>query len=94
VYKVLVGKPEKKRPLVRPRHRWEYGIRIDLRGIAWGSIDWILLVQDRDRWPALVNLVINLWVLMPHSSDNVVYNPSWVQYEVLSLNLHSILGPI
>jgi hypothetical protein len=48
VYKVLMGKPEGKRPLGRPRHRWEDGIRIDLREIGWGSVDWIQLVQDRD----------------------------------------------
>jgi hypothetical protein len=50
VYKVLVGKPEGKRPLGRPRHRWKDGIRMDLREIAWGSVHWIRLAQDRDRW--------------------------------------------
>jgi hypothetical protein len=49
VYKVLVGKPEGKRPLVRPRPRWEDGIRIDLRDIGLGGVDWIRLAQDRDR---------------------------------------------
>jgi hypothetical protein len=63
VYKVLMGKPEKKRPLGRPRHRWEVGIRMDLREISWGSVDWIELAQDRERWWALVNTVMNLWVL-------------------------------
>jgi hypothetical protein len=51
VYKVLVGKPEGRRPLVRPGHRWEDGIRMDLREIGWeGCVDWIGLAQDRDRW--------------------------------------------
>jgi hypothetical protein len=63
VYKVLVGKPEGKRPLGRPRHRWEDGIRMDLREIGLGSVDWIRLAQDRDWWRAIVNAVMNLWVL-------------------------------
>jgi hypothetical protein len=67
VYKVLVGKPEGKRPLGRPRHRWEAGIRMDLREIAWGSVEWIQLAQDRDRWRAVVNTVMYLWVLAPRS---------------------------
>jgi hypothetical protein len=49
VYKVLVGKPEGKRPLGRPRRRWEDGTRMDIRDIGWGSVDWIQLAQDRDR---------------------------------------------
>jgi hypothetical protein len=67
VYKVLMGKPEGKRPLERPRRRWEDGIRTDLREIGWGSVDWIQLAQDRDRWRALVNTVMNLRVLAPWS---------------------------
>jgi hypothetical protein len=67
VYKVLMGKPEGKRPLERPRHRWEDGIRIDLREIGLGSVDWIQLAQDRDRWQVLVNTVMNLRVLAPRS---------------------------
>jgi hypothetical protein len=63
VYKVLVGKPEGKRPLGRPRHRWQDGIRKDLREIGWGSVEWIHLVQDRDQWQSLVNTVMNLRVL-------------------------------
>jgi hypothetical protein len=50
VYKVLVGKPKGKRPLGRPRHRWEDGIRMDLRDIGLGGVDWIRLAQDRDLW--------------------------------------------
>jgi hypothetical protein len=49
VYKVLVGKPEGKRLLVRPRRRWEDGIRMDFREIVWGSVEWIKLARDRDR---------------------------------------------
>jgi hypothetical protein len=53
VYKVLMGKPEGKRPHGRPRHRWEDGIRMDLKKIGWGSVEWIQLAQDMDRWWAL-----------------------------------------
>jgi hypothetical protein len=63
VYKVLVGKPEGKRPLGRPRRRWEVGIKMDLGKIGSGSVDWIRLAQDRDRWRAVVSAVINLRVL-------------------------------
>jgi hypothetical protein len=63
VYRVLMGKPERKRSLGRPRRRWENGIRMDLRETGWGSVDWIQLAQDRDRWRALVNTVMNLRVL-------------------------------
>jgi hypothetical protein len=66
VYKVLVGKPERKKPLGRPRRRWEDGIRMYLREIGWGGVDWIRLAQDRDRWRAVVNAVMNLRVLAPH----------------------------
>jgi hypothetical protein len=65
VYKVLVGKPEGKRPLGRPRHRWEDGIRINLGEIGLGDVDWIRLSQDRDRWWAVVSAVMNLRVLAP-----------------------------
>jgi hypothetical protein len=67
VYKVLVGKPEGKRPLGRPRRRWEDGIRMDLREIGVGDVDWIRLSQDRDRWRAVVSAVMNLRVLAPRS---------------------------
>jgi hypothetical protein len=63
VYRVLVGKPEGKRPLRRPRRRWEDGIKMDLREIGWGGVEWIQLAQDRDRWRAVVNAVMNLRVL-------------------------------
>jgi hypothetical protein len=67
VYRVLMGKPEGKRPLGKQRRRWEDGIRMDFREIGWGSVDWIQLAQDRDRWRALVNTVMNLRVLAPRS---------------------------
>jgi hypothetical protein len=67
VYRVLVGKPEGKRPFGRPRHRWEDGIRMDLRETGWRSVEWIQLAQDRDMCCALVNMVINLRVLVPRS---------------------------
>jgi hypothetical protein len=58
-----VGKPEGKRPLRRPRRRWEDNIKMVSRGIAWGDMDWIDLAQDREQWWALVNIVMNLPVL-------------------------------
>jgi hypothetical protein len=61
-YRILVGKPEGKRPLGRPRRKWEDNIRMDLREIGWGGMDWIDLVQDRDQWRTLVNTVMNLRV--------------------------------
>jgi hypothetical protein len=61
-YRILVGKPEGKRPLGRPRCRWEYNIMMILREIGWGGVDWIDLAQDRDQWRALVNTVMNLRV--------------------------------
>jgi hypothetical protein len=67
VYKVLVGKPERKSPLGRPRHRWEDGIRMDLREIGLEGVDWIRLAQDRDGWRAVVSSVMNLRVLAPLS---------------------------
>jgi hypothetical protein len=62
-YRILVGKPEGKRPLGRPKRRWEDNIKINLREIGWGGMDWIDVVQDRDQWRALVNMVMNLRVL-------------------------------
>jgi hypothetical protein len=62
VYRILVGIPEGKRPLGRPRRRWVDNIKIDHREIGWDDIDWIDLVQNRDQWRALVNTVINLRV--------------------------------
>jgi hypothetical protein len=65
--KFLVGKPEGKRPLGRPGHRWEDNIRMDLKGIGLGSVDWIRLAQDRGRWRAVLSAVMNLRVLAPRS---------------------------
>jgi hypothetical protein len=67
VYKVLVGKPEGKRPLGRPKCRWEDRIRMDLREIGLGGVDWIRLAQDRHQWRAVVSVVMNLQVLAPQS---------------------------
>jgi hypothetical protein len=62
VYRILVGKPEGKRLLGRPRRRWVNNIRMDFLEIGWGDVDWICLVQDRDKKRALVNAVMNLRV--------------------------------
>jgi hypothetical protein len=60
-YRIFVGRPEGRRPLERPSRRWEDNIKMDLQEVGWG-IDWIELAQDTDRWRALVNAVMNLWV--------------------------------
>jgi hypothetical protein len=60
--RILVGIPEGKRPLGRPRRRWVNNIKMDLRDIEWDGIDWIHLAQNRDQWRALVNTVMNLRV--------------------------------
>jgi hypothetical protein len=62
VYRVLGGRPEGKRLLGRPRHRWDYNIKMDLREVGWVGMDWIDLAQDRDRWRAPTKAVINLRV--------------------------------
>jgi hypothetical protein len=60
VYRVLVRKPEGRRPLGRPRHRWEDNIRMDLQEVECGCVDWMELALDRDRWRVLVSVVMNL----------------------------------
>jgi hypothetical protein len=62
VYRLLVGEPEGRRPLGRPRCRWVDNIRMELVEVGWGDVDWIGLSQDRNGWRALVNLVLNLRV--------------------------------
>jgi len=62
VYRVLVGKPEGKKPLGRPRRRWVDNIRMDLQEVGCGYMDWIGLAQDRDSWWTFVSAVMNLWV--------------------------------
>jgi hypothetical protein len=62
VYRLLVGKPEGKRPLGRPRRRWVDNIRMDPGEVGWCDVDWIGLAQDRNRWRALVNSLLNLLV--------------------------------
>jgi hypothetical protein len=62
VYRLLVGKPDGKRPLERPRRGWVDNIRMDLGEVGRGDVDWIGLAKDRNRWRALVNLVLNLRV--------------------------------
>jgi len=62
VYRVLVGKPEGKGRLGRPRHRWDDNIKMDLQEVGCGGVDWIEMAHDRDRWRALVNAVMNLRV--------------------------------
>jgi hypothetical protein len=61
-YRILVGRPNGRLPLGRPRHRWEDNIKIDIQEVGCVGMDWIELAQDRDRWRALVNAVMNLWV--------------------------------
>jgi hypothetical protein len=60
VYRMLGGKPEGKKPLGRPRRRWEKNIRMDLGEIEWEGVDWIDMAQDRDQWRTVVNTVMNL----------------------------------
>jgi hypothetical protein len=62
VYRVLVGKPVGKRPLGRPRYRWEVDIKADRQEVGCGDMDWIELAQDRERWRELMNVVMNLRV--------------------------------
>jgi hypothetical protein len=61
-YRILVGRPEGSKPLGRPRRRWENNVKMYLQDVGWGGMDWIELTQNRDRWRALVNAVMNLCV--------------------------------
>jgi hypothetical protein len=67
-YRILLGRPEEKRPLGRPRRRWEDNIKMDLQEVGWGGMDWIDMAQDRDGWRALVSAVMNLRV--PQNAGN------------------------
>jgi hypothetical protein len=71
-YWSLVEKPEGKRPLRRPRRRWVDNVRMDLGEIGWGDVDWIGLAQDRDKWRALVNVVMNLFAAQPVVSQVIL----------------------
>jgi hypothetical protein len=73
VYRVLVGKPDGKRPLERPRRRWEDTMKMDLRELGWESVEWVHLAQGRDQWGAVANTVMNLRVLAPHSYVYVIF---------------------
>jgi hypothetical protein len=61
-YRILVGKPQGKRPVGRSKHRWNHNIGLDLMETGWEDVDWIHLPQDRDQRRALVNTLMNLWV--------------------------------
>jgi hypothetical protein len=64
----LRGRPEGRRPLERPKHRWEDNIKMDIQEVGWGGMDWTDMAQDRDRWRAFVNAVMNLRV--PYNAGN------------------------
>jgi hypothetical protein len=78
-----VGKPEGKRPLERPRRRWEDVLKMDLRETVRGDVEWIHLAQNRDRWQAVVNAVLNLLVLAPWC----YFFNTWWKWLNLSLNI-------
>jgi hypothetical protein len=61
-YRILMGRPEERRPLGRTRRRWEANIKMDLQDVGWGGMEWIDMAQDRDRWRAVVSAVMNLRV--------------------------------
>ena len=84
VYRVLVGKPEGRRPLGRPRHRWVDNIRMDLQEVRCGYMDWIGLAQDRDRWRTLVSAVMNLHV--PWNAGNFLTSYKPVSFSRRSLH--------
>jgi hypothetical protein len=74
VHRVVVGNFEGKRPLGRPRHRWEDSIKTDLQEVGCGNIDWIELAQDRDRWRKFVNAVMNFWVPLMRGISSLTAN--------------------
>jgi hypothetical protein len=86
-YRLLVGKPEGKRPLGRPRRRWVDNIRMDLGEVGWGDVDWIDLAKDRNRWRALVNSVLKLRV--PRNAGEL---SSGLASSGLSISVHHIVS--
>jgi hypothetical protein len=87
VHRILVGKPERKRPLGRPRHRWEDNIKMDLQEVGGGYGDWMELAQDRDRWRALVSAVMNFRV--PYNAENFLIRSGAVSFSRRTL-LHGV----
>jgi hypothetical protein len=92
VYKVLVGKPEGKRPLRRSRRRWENRIRMDIKEIGWGRAEWIQLAQDRDRRRAPVNAEMNLLVLAPRISILLKQIPTFKNFHVGLIQRAIVMG--
>jgi hypothetical protein len=90
-YRILVGKPEGKRRLERPKCRWDNNIKMDLREIGWGGMDWKDLVQDMDQWRALVNTVLNLRVSYNFGKFSVAALLAVFQEELSSMELFSCL---
>ena len=88
VYRVLVGKPEGRRPLGRPRRRWVDNIRLDLQEVGCGYMDWIGLAQDRDRWWTLVSVIMNLRV--PWNAGNFLTSCKPVSFSRRTLQ-HGVL---
>jgi hypothetical protein len=86
-YRLLVGKPEGKSPLGRPRRRWEDNVRIDLQEVGCGGMDWIELTQDRYRWRAVVNAVMNLRVL--YKAGNFLTSCKPIRFSRMTL-LHGV----
>jgi len=84
VYRVWVGKPEGKRPLGRPRRRWMDNIRMNLREVGCGYMDWIGLAQDRDRWRTLVSAIMNL--LVPCNAGNFLTSRKPVSFSRRTLH--------
>jgi len=84
LYRVLLGKPEGRRPLARPRHRWVDNIRMDLQEVGCGYMDWIGLAQDRDGWRTLVSAVKNLRV--PCNAGNFLTSCKPVRFSRMTLH--------
>ena len=87
MHRVLVGKPEGKRPLGRPRHRWKDNIKIDLQEVGGGCGDWMELAKDRDKWRALVSTVMNLRVPKMRGI-------SWLAAEPVSFSRRTLLHEV